>query len=206
MGDRREPQERVLAYVRGLSAPLERKNSSTLAEQAGEAIPDGVQRLLAYADWDADAVRDDVHDYAVEHLARLLVRHSLTDPTDPAYYLCHGPEAPTAGTGPRGPHPSGPPATSAAVLALPEEGHRTGSGAGRGVRDGRRRRGRELVMTNEPIRDALVAAGYEFVHLEPRIPDAKSLGDAPKSSRAADAAETLVRADERRETPRSQLR
>ena len=65
---RSEPRERVLAYVRGLLAPLEKKNSSTLAEQAGEAIPDGMQRLLAYADWDPDAVRDDVRDYVVEHL------------------------------------------------------------------------------------------------------------------------------------------
>ena len=36
-------RERVLAYVRGLLAPLERKNSWTLAERAGEAIPDGMQ-------------------------------------------------------------------------------------------------------------------------------------------------------------------
>lgn len=65
---RSEPRERVLAYVQGLLAPLERKNSWTLAERAGEAIPDGMQRLLAYADWDADGVRDDVRDYVVEHL------------------------------------------------------------------------------------------------------------------------------------------
>ena len=66
---RSEPRERVLAYVRGLLAPLEKKNSWTLAERAGEAIPDGMQRLLAHADWDADEVRDDVRDYVVEHLA-----------------------------------------------------------------------------------------------------------------------------------------
>jgi len=65
---RSEPRERVLAYVRGLLAPLERKNSWTLAEQAGESIPDGMQRLLMSADWDAGAVRDDVRDYVVEHL------------------------------------------------------------------------------------------------------------------------------------------
>jgi SRSO17 transposase len=65
---RSEPRERVVAYVRGLLAPLERKNSWTLAERAGEAAPDGMQRLLATADWDADAVRDDVRDYVVEHL------------------------------------------------------------------------------------------------------------------------------------------
>jgi SRSO17 transposase len=63
-----EPRERVLAYVQGLLAPLEKKNSWTLAERAGEAIPDGMQRLLAYADWDAEAVRDDVRGYVVEHL------------------------------------------------------------------------------------------------------------------------------------------
>ena len=65
---RLEPRERVLAYVRGLLAPLERKNSWTLAERAGEANPDGMQRLLMSADWDADAVRDDVRGYVVEHL------------------------------------------------------------------------------------------------------------------------------------------
>jgi SRSO17 transposase len=65
---RLEPRERVLAYVRGLLAPVERKNSWTLAERAGEASPDGMQRLLAAADWDAEAVRDDLRDYVVEHL------------------------------------------------------------------------------------------------------------------------------------------
>lgn len=65
---RAEPRERALAYVRGLLAPLERKNSWTLAERAGEAVPDGMQRLLMSADWDADAVCDDVGAYVVEQL------------------------------------------------------------------------------------------------------------------------------------------
>ncbi len=65
---RSEPRERVVAYVGGLLASLERKNSWTLAERAGEAVPDGMQRLLMSADWDADAVRDDVRGYVVEHL------------------------------------------------------------------------------------------------------------------------------------------
>lgn len=65
---RSEPRARVLSYLRGLLAPLERKNGWTLAEQAGEANPDGMQRLLSTADWDADRVRDDVRDYVVEHL------------------------------------------------------------------------------------------------------------------------------------------
>ena len=65
---RSEPRARALAYLRGLLAPLERKNGWTLAEQAGEANPDGMQRLLSTADWDADRVRDDLRDYVVEHL------------------------------------------------------------------------------------------------------------------------------------------
>jgi len=51
-----------------LLAGLERKNGWTLAEHAGEACPDGMQRLLRRACWDADAVRDDLRDYVVEHL------------------------------------------------------------------------------------------------------------------------------------------
>lgn len=65
---RSEPRVRVLSYLRGLLAPLERKNGWTLAEQAGEASPDGMQRLLSTADWDADRVRDDVREYVVERL------------------------------------------------------------------------------------------------------------------------------------------
>jgi SRSO17 transposase len=45
-----------------------RKNGWTLAEWAHEVGPDGIQRLLRRADWDADGVRDDVRTYAVEQL------------------------------------------------------------------------------------------------------------------------------------------
>src|SRR5690348_6143515 len=65
---RSEPRMRVREYVSGLVAGLERKNGWTLAERAGEAGPDGMQRLLRCADWDTREVRDDVRDYAVEHL------------------------------------------------------------------------------------------------------------------------------------------
>jgi hypothetical protein len=44
---RAEPRARVRGYVSGLVAALERKNGWTLAEQAGETVPDGMQRLLA---------------------------------------------------------------------------------------------------------------------------------------------------------------
>lgn len=63
-----EPRRRARAYVRGLLAPLAGKNGWTLAEAAGDATPDGMQRLLNAATWDVDGVRDDVRAYAVEHL------------------------------------------------------------------------------------------------------------------------------------------
>ena len=65
---RSEPRMRVREYLCGLVAGLERKNGWTLAEQAGEVCPDGMQRLLRRADWDVDGVRDDLRDYVVEHL------------------------------------------------------------------------------------------------------------------------------------------
>src|SRR5215469_4006974 len=63
-----EPRRRARALVLGLLSGLRRKNCWTIAEQAGDATPDGMQHLLAAARWDADAVRDDVRGYVVEHL------------------------------------------------------------------------------------------------------------------------------------------
>jgi SRSO17 transposase len=65
---RAEPRRRALAYVRGLLSPVERKNGWQLAERAGEPTPDGMQHLLARADWDADQVRDDLRAYVMEQL------------------------------------------------------------------------------------------------------------------------------------------
>jgi len=65
---RAEARTRVRRYLDGLLAPLERKNGWQLAEHLGEAGPQGVQRLLNAADWDADAVRDDLSAFVVEHL------------------------------------------------------------------------------------------------------------------------------------------
>src|SRR5512134_3862012 len=65
---RAEPRRRALGYVRGLLSPVARKNGWQLAEQLGERTPDGVQRLLNAADWDAEAVRDDLRAYVVEQL------------------------------------------------------------------------------------------------------------------------------------------
>jgi SRSO17 transposase len=65
---RSEPRRRAVAYIRGLLSDTERKNGWQLAEHLGDTTPDGVQHLLARADWDADAVRDDLVRYVVEHL------------------------------------------------------------------------------------------------------------------------------------------
>ena len=65
---RTEPRRRALAYLRGLLLPLERKNGWQLAEAAGDATPDGVQDFLSRMHWDADAVRDDLRAYVIEHL------------------------------------------------------------------------------------------------------------------------------------------
>jgi SRSO17 transposase len=65
---RREARGRAEAYLVGLLSPLQRKNSWQLAEQAGDTSPYGVQHLLGRADWDPDAVRDDLRAYVVEAL------------------------------------------------------------------------------------------------------------------------------------------
>jgi SRSO17 transposase len=63
-----EPRRRALAYLRGLLAPVERKNGWQLAEAAGDRTPDGMRDFLGRMRWDADAVRDDLRAYVVEHL------------------------------------------------------------------------------------------------------------------------------------------
>jgi SRSO17 transposase len=65
---RTEPRQRAVAYLQGLLSPVERKNSWQLAEQAGDESPYGVQHLLGRATWNADAVRDDLRAYVIEHL------------------------------------------------------------------------------------------------------------------------------------------
>ena len=66
---RAEPRKRALAYLQGLLSSVERKNGWQLAEEAGEATPDGMQRLLSTAHWNADTVRDDLIAYVQDHLA-----------------------------------------------------------------------------------------------------------------------------------------
>jgi SRSO17 transposase len=66
---RSEVRDRARDYLRGLLSVVERKNSWQLAEVAGNATPYGLQHLLGRANWDADAVRDELRSYVLERLA-----------------------------------------------------------------------------------------------------------------------------------------
>ncbi len=65
---RSESRDRAVGYVRGLLSDTERKNGWHVVEYLGAPAPDGVEHLLAGADWDADAA-------LVEPLA-----HAATEP------------------------------------------------------------------------------------------------------------------------------
>jgi SRSO17 transposase len=66
---RTESRAHAERYLRGLLAPLERKNGWTIAEHAGEKEPKALQRFLNLTPWDADELRDIVVAYAMEHFA-----------------------------------------------------------------------------------------------------------------------------------------
>ena len=63
---RKEPRAQAMKYLRGLMAPMPRKNSWQVAEAVGDRIPDATQRLLYRAQWEADAARDVLQQYIIE--------------------------------------------------------------------------------------------------------------------------------------------
>jgi len=65
---RSEPREQAAKYLRGLLAPIPRKNGWQVAEAVGDATPDRTQRLLYRAQWDADKARDELQRFVVETL------------------------------------------------------------------------------------------------------------------------------------------
>jgi SRSO17 transposase len=65
---RAEPRRTAREFVLGLLSPVERKNCWWLAEQAGHADPQAMQRLLRTTVWDADAVRDDLRTFVAGRL------------------------------------------------------------------------------------------------------------------------------------------
>lgn len=64
-----EPRRRARQLVLGLLADPPRKNCWPITEHLGDASPDGLQHLLGRAKWDADAVRDGLRAFVLEHLA-----------------------------------------------------------------------------------------------------------------------------------------
>jgi SRSO17 transposase len=68
---RAEPRQRAMGYLRGLLSPVARKNSWQLAEIRGDATPYGLQHLLRRAQWDPDAVRDELRRYVLEHMGEV---------------------------------------------------------------------------------------------------------------------------------------
>ncbi len=63
-----ESRRRARLYLLGLLSGAQRKNSWVIAEQAGDASPDGMQRLLNFYAWDADVMRDALRDYVLDRL------------------------------------------------------------------------------------------------------------------------------------------
>src|SRR5256884_7912435 len=59
-------RRRARGYLLGLLSHSERKNGWTIAEFAGDAGPEGMQRLLNFYAWDEDAVRDALRRYVVK--------------------------------------------------------------------------------------------------------------------------------------------
>jgi len=63
-----EPRREARKYITGLISDLPRKNCWVLAEAAGDATPDKMQRLLERAAWDAFAAMHVVREFAVAGL------------------------------------------------------------------------------------------------------------------------------------------
>jgi transposase-like protein len=56
-------------YLRGLLAPIQRKNGWTIAEYVGESEPKALQRFLNLSPWNVDRLLELNRDYMLEHFA-----------------------------------------------------------------------------------------------------------------------------------------
>ncbi|MDQ2905091.1 MAG: IS701 family transposase [Chloroflexota bacterium] len=65
---RPEVHHHVLLYLQAILSDIPRKNGWQIAEQARQARPDGIQRLLSQAVWDQDGVRDDLRTFVCQTL------------------------------------------------------------------------------------------------------------------------------------------
>lgn len=66
---RTESKRHAEQYLRGLLAPLQRKNGWTIAEHVGEREPKALQRFLNLTPWDVEELLELNRIYAMEHLA-----------------------------------------------------------------------------------------------------------------------------------------
>ena len=66
---RTESRKHAEQYVRGLLAPLQRKNGWTIAEHVGEPEPKALQRFLNLSPWDVEGLLACNREYVLEHLA-----------------------------------------------------------------------------------------------------------------------------------------
>jgi SRSO17 transposase len=77
---RTESRRHAEQYLRGLLAPIQRKNGWTIAEHVGEPEPKALQRFLNLSPWDVDRLLELNRDYIMEHLASPLAI-LVADPT-----------------------------------------------------------------------------------------------------------------------------
>jgi SRSO17 transposase len=70
---RPEAFEHSLLYLQAILSDIPRKNGWQIAEQARQARPYGIQRLLSHAIWDQDGVRDDLRTLICQTLQPLPV-------------------------------------------------------------------------------------------------------------------------------------
>lgn len=68
---RSEPREAARQYLRGLLAPVTRKNCWQMAEVTGARDPQAMQRLLFGARWDADAMHDELQAFVIERFGEV---------------------------------------------------------------------------------------------------------------------------------------
>jgi SRSO17 transposase len=66
---RTESRRHAAQYLRGLLAPIERKNGWTIAEYVGESEPKALQRFLNLSPWDVDLLLKLNRDYILENFA-----------------------------------------------------------------------------------------------------------------------------------------
>src|SRR5207245_11432058 len=80
---RPEVLQHALLYLQAILSDIPRKNGWQIAEQARQARPYGMQRLLSRAVWDQDGVRDELRRCVCQTLSQLPLLPTLTPDESP---------------------------------------------------------------------------------------------------------------------------